>query len=331
MPYRFLSLPLAFILDLVTGDPQWKYDPLRLLGNLIAYLERLIRKTRPSYEQSVDEEVLGRLRKKEFRDGLLEVVLVCLISFLVPFIVLRILYGIFPFIGFIAEILLCSLLLKTSSLKKESMEVYRALRAGDLTKARETVCRQAGYDIHVHDPEGITRAAVGSLTEAASDGTIAPMLFMAIGGVPLMSVCIAVNMMDNVLGHKSGLYLYYGRAAAKLDDAVNYFPSRLCGWLIVAASYLMGFDGNNSKAIYLRDRSKHDSPNSAHTEAAIAGALNISLGGEAVGEGGQKTKPLIGDPNRPIELEDIPRTIRIFYGAAILSVVIFTLLFKLLH
>lgn len=331
MPYRFLSLPLAFILDLVTGDPQWKYDPLRMLDILITSLERMIRKTRPSYEQSVDEEVLEHLQKKEFRDGLLEVVLVCLTAFLIPFFVLRFFYNFVPFLGFVLETLLCSLLLRTSSLRKESLEAYRALRAGDLEKARQTVCQQAGYDVQIHDAEGITRAAVGSLTEAASDGTIAPMLFMAIGGIPLMSVCIAVNRMDNILGHKSGLYLYYGRAAARLDDAVNYFPSRICGWLIVAASYLMGFDGTNSRLIYVRDRTKHDSPNSAQTEAAIAGALNIRLGGEAVGENGHKTKPLIGDPNRPIELEDIPRTIRIFYGAAILSLILFTLLFSLLH
>ena len=331
MPYRFLILPAAFILDLVTGDPQWKYDPIRLLGNLITYLERLIRKTRPSYEQNVDEKVLERLQKKEFRNGLLEVILVCLIAFLVPFILLRLLYGLLPFLGFIAETILCSLLLKTSSLRNESMTAYQALRSGDLSKAKETVCMQAGYEIHVESASDITRAAVGALTEAASDGTIAPMLFMAIGGVPLMAVCKAVNMMDNVLGHKSGLYLYYGRAAAKLDDAVNYIPSRICGWLIVASAYLLGFDGTNAKMIYLRDRTKHDSPNSAQTEAAIAGALNIRLGGERVGEGAQKAKPVIGDPNRPVELEDIPRTIRIFYAAAIISVIVFTFIFKILH
>ena len=158
-----------------------------------------------------------------------------------------------------------------------------------------------------------------------SDGVIAPMLYMAIGGVPLMFLYKGINTMDSMVGYKNEKYLNFGRCAAKLDDAANYVPARISGWLMVAASFLAGFDGKNAKKIYLRDRRNHASPNSAQTEAVMAGALGVQLAGNAYYFGKLYEKPTIGDSVRPIEREDIPRSNRLLYVTAGIGLLIFAL------
>ena len=155
-----------------------------------------------------------------------------------------------------------------------------------------------------------------------SDGVIAPMIYMAAGGAPVMFLYKGINTMDSMLGYKNDKYLYFGRCAAKLDDLANYLPARISGWLMVAASFFSGMNGKNAAKIYKRDRRNHASPNSAQTEAAMAGALEIQLAGNAYYFGKLYEKPTIGDSLRPVEPEDIRRANRLMYATAVLSLVI---------
>ena len=152
------------------------------------------------------------------------------------------------------------------------------------------------------------------------------MFYMAIGGVPMMFLYKGINTMDSMLGYKNDRYLYFGRCAAKLDDVVNYLPARISGWLMIAAAYFTGMNGKNARRIFLRDRRNHASPNSAQTEAVMAGALGVCLAGNACYFGKLYEKPTIGDPLRPVEPEDIVRANRLLYATAFLGLVLFSLI-----
>ena len=197
--------------------------------------------------------------------------------------------------------------------------MYDRLKYGTLAEARHAVSWIVGRDTQNLDAEGVTKAAIETVAENSSDGVIAPLFYMAVGGVPLMFFYKAVNTMDSMIGYKNERYLYFGRFAAKLDDVVNYIPARLSGLLMVIASFLCGLDGKNAFRIFLRDRRKHDSPNSAQTEAAMAGALGVQLAGNAFYFGKLYEKPYIGDPLRPIEAEDIVRANRLLYRTGYLA------------
>ena len=284
LKYSLLTLILGFVLDLLIGDPRWLYHPVCVIGNLITVLEKAIRKIFP---KSHGGELAG---------GFVTVVLICLFSGGVPFLVLYYLYRFLPVAGFVLEVFWCYQLLATRSLKDESMKVYDSLKNGTLDEARYAVSMIVGRDTKELTETGVTKAAVETVAENASDGVIAPMFYMAIGGVPLMFLYKGINTMDSMLGYKNDKYLYFGRVAAKLDDVAK---------------------------IYRRDRRNHASPNSAQTEAAMAGALDVQLAGNAYYFGKLYEKPTIGDPIRPVEPEDIRRANRLMYAASVLGVIVF--------
>lgn len=310
MLYHTIALAAGYLLDLLIGDPRWLYHPVCLIGNLIALLEKGIRKIFPKTE------------KGELSGGVLEVVLVCLISLGIPWVVLSVLYRYMPLAGLALETFWCYQLLATKSLKDESMKVYDRLKNGTIEEARYAVSMIVGRDTAELTEEGVTKAAVETVAENGSDGVIAPMLYMALGGVPLMFLYKGINTMDSMLGYKNDRYLYFGRCAAKLDDLANYIPARISGWLMVAAAFLTGMDGKNAAKIYKRDRRNHASPNSAQTEAAVAGALRVQLAGNAYYFGKLYEKPTIGDKLREVEPEDIRRANRLLYGASVFSVLL---------
>ena len=310
MLYHTIALAAGYLLDLLIGDPRWLYHPVCLIGNLIALLEKGIRK------------IFLKTEKGELSGGVLEVVLVCLISLGVPCVVLSVLYRYMPLAGLALETFWCYQLLATKSLKDESMKVYDRLKNGTIEEARYAVSMIVGRDTAELTEEGVTKAAVETVAENGSDGVIAPMLYMALGGVPLMFLYKGINTMDSMLGYKNDRYLYFGRCAAKLDDLANYIPARISGWLMVAAAFLTGMDGKNAAKIYKRDRRNHASPNSAQTEAAVAGALRVQLAGNAYYFGKLYEKPTIGDKLREVEPEDIRRANRLLYGASVLSVLL---------
>ncbi len=199
------------------------------------------------------------------------------------------------------------------------MKVYKALKKGDVEAARTAVSMIVGRDTSCLTEEGITKAAVETVAENTSDGVIAPLLFMAVGGAPLGFFYKAVNTMDSMVGYHNEKYEYFGRAAARLDDVLNWIPARISGILMVFSSFLLGFDGKGAWRIYWRDKRNHKSPNSAQTEAACAGALGLQLAGDAVYFGRVVKKPTIGDRKRPAEAEDIRRANRMMYLASCLA------------
>ena len=314
LKYSLPALVMGFVLDLLIGDPRWLYHPICVIGNLIALLEKGIRKIFP---KSHGGELAG---------GFVTVVLICLFSGGVPFLVLHYLYRFSTVAGFVLETFWCYQLLATRSLKDESMKVYDRLKNGTLDEARYAVSMIVGRDTKELTEIGVTKAAVETVAENASDGVIAPMLYMAVGGVPLMFLYKGINTMDSMLGYKNDRYLYFGRCAAKLDDAANYLPSRISGGLMVLAAYFSGFDGWNAWKIFRRDSRNHASPNSAQTESVMAGALDVQLAGNAYYFGKLYEKPTIGDPIRLIEQEDIRRANRLLYATAITGVVLFLLI-----
>ena len=224
-----------------------------------------------------------------------------------------------PYVKFALSVLMCYQLLATKSLKTETMKVYDALKEGDLEKARHAVSMIVGRDTQALNEEGVAKAAVETVAENSSDGVVAPLLFLAIGGPVLGFFYKAVNTLDSMVGYKNDKYLYFGRFSAKLDDVLNYIPARISGLLLVAASPLAGLSISGAWRIWLRDRRNHASPNSAQTEAAAAGALEVQLAGDAYYFGKLYKKPTIGAPIRPVEYEDIRRMNRLMYAGVLLA------------
>ena len=195
------------------------------------------------------------------------------------------------------------------------MRVYERLKQGDLTGARQAVSRIVGRDTEALTAEEVAKAAVETVAENFSDGVAAPLFYMLLGGAPLALAYKAVNTMDSMVGYKNERYLYFGRAAAKLDDAANWVPSRLAALCWIGSAFLTGQDGRGAWRIWRRDRRRHASPNSAQTESACAGALGVQLAGPASYFGKAVDKPAIGDPGRTVEPEDIARANRMLYAA----------------
>ena len=314
MKTALAALIVGYGLDLLLGDPSFLYHPIRVIGNLIALLEKWLRKVFP------------KTPKGELAGGVFLVILVCLAGYGVPALLLFAAFKIHPVIGFLLEVLWCWQIPATKCLKDESMKVYQKLKENDLPGARYAVSMIVGRDTENLSETGVTKAAVETIAENTSDGVIAPLLFLALGGPALGFLYKSINTMDSMLGYKNDKYLYFGRCAAKLDDVANYIPARLSGWLMVAASAFVKMDVKNAAKIYRRDRRNHASPNSAQTEAAMAGALDVQLAGNAYYFGKLYEKPTIGDAIRPVEVEDIRRSNRLLYATAILGAVIFLLI-----
>lgn len=307
LKYHLAAFFLGFIMDLLFGDPYWLPHPIRLIGNLITQAEKLFYKDGK------------RDHKKEYRGGCMTVLTVLLVTGIVTFILLFTAYRLHSLLGAGIEMIMTYQILAIKSLKDESMKVYDQLQHGTLEDARHAVSMIVGRDTQNLTKEGITKAAVETVAENTSDGVIAPMLYTALGGPVLGFLYKAVNTMDSMIGYKNDRYLYFGRAAAKLDDAVNFIPARISACLMVAAAvFLKGADQNRAWKIYRRDSRKHASPNSAQTESVCAGALGIQVAGDASYFGKIVKKSYIGDPVRKVETEDIKRTNRLMYITAFL-------------
>ena len=301
---------LAFLLDLILGDPVWLYHPVRIIGLLISGLERILRKA------------AGESEKGLLFAGSLLWILVSSISFWASKGLLFLAGAVHPVLASALEVFWCYQLLAAASLKKESMKVYERLKQGGLAGGRQAVSMIVGRDTMNLTEDGVVRAAVETVAENTSDGVTAPMLYMLIGGAPFAFLYKAVNTMDSMLGYKNDRYLYFGRAAAKMDDVFNFLPARLSALLMTAAAFLCGMNAKLAWKIYRRDRYRHASPNSAQTEAVCAGALEVQLAGDAYYFGKLYEKPFIGDPVRPVCPEDIPLACRLMYGTALLTLIL---------
>lgn len=307
MKYHIAAFFSGFLLDLLLGDPAWLPHPVRLMGKLTAKTEQL-------FLGSGKE----RHEKQEFFQGIAAALAVLLSTAAVSSCILLAAYRINVWLGIAAETVMTYQILAVKCLKTESMKVYHCLGSGNLQKAREAVSMIVGRDTDCLDEERVAKAAVETVAENTSDGVIAPMLYTALGGPVLGFLYKAVNTMDSMIGYKNDRYLYFGRAAARLDDAVNFLPARISAWLMLAASFLGGnsFSGKRAYRIYRRDCRNHASPNAAQTESVCAGALGIRLGGDASYFGKTVKKPSIGDALRKVEYEDIRRVNRLMYLSA---------------
>ena len=300
----------GFVLDTLFGDPPWLPHPVVLMGKAISTLEKRLRARLPQTPQG---ELLG---------GAVVAFTLPVGTFLLTSLVCLGAAKLSPWLGLAVQMFWCGQALAAKGLAQESTNVYRALIKPDLPAARKAVSRIVGRDTQNLTLEGVTKAAVETVAENASDGVIAPLLYMLLGGAPLALTYKAINTMDSMLGYKNEKYLYFGRAAAKLDDAANYLPSRLAGLLWCAAAALTGNSPKGAWRIWRRDRRNHASPNSAQTESACAGALGVQLAGPAYYFGEYYAKPTIGDPLRPIEPEDIRRANRMMYAESVLALAV---------
>lgn len=304
--YHLAAILAGYLLDLCLGDPHSMPHPVRAIGNLIVWLEKYLR---PAGKKHATE-------RGERRAGVLFVCLVLLVTGSVAGGILWISHLGGSWIQTVVEAVMTYYLLAARSLRDESMAVCRKLEAGETERARYAVSMIVGRDTKPLSEAGIARAAVETVAENASDGVIAPLFYLAIGGPLLGWLYKAVNTMDSMVGYKNDRYLHFGRAAAKLDDLVNLIPSRLAALLLIVSAYLLRYDGKNAYRIWRRDRRNHKSPNSAQTESACAGALGLRLAGDAWYFGKLVPKPYIGDEIHPIEPQDIRRVNRLMYGAA---------------
>ena len=300
----------GFVLDTLFGDPPWLPHPVVLMGKAISALEKRLRARLPQTPQG---ELLG---------GAVVAFTLPVGTFLLTSLVCLGAAKLSPWLGLAVQMFWCGQALAAKGLAQESTNVYRALIKPDLPAARKAVSRIVGRDTQNLTLEGVTKAAVETVAENASDGVIAPLLYMLLGGAPLALTYKAINTMDSMLGYKNEKYLYFGRAAAKLDEAANYLPSRLAGLLWCAAAALTGNSPKGAWRIWRRDRRSHASPNSAQTESACAGALGVQLAGPAYYFGEYYAKPTIGDPLRPIEPEDIRRANRMMYAESVLALAV---------
>ena len=300
----------GFVLDSIFADPAWLPHPVVFMGKCISGLEKFLRARLPKTQQG---ELLGGA-----------VLAFCLPvgTFLLTSLVCMGAAKLSPWLGLLVQMFWCGQALAAKGLAQESRNVYAQLKKNDLPAARKAVSRIVGRDTQNLTAEGVTKAAVETVAENASDGVIAPLLYMLIGGAPLALTYKAINTMDSMVGYKNETYLYFGRAAAKLDDAANYIPSRIAALLWAAAAAVTGNDAKGAWHIWRRDRRNHASPNSAQTESACAGALGVQLAGPAYYFGEYYPKPTIGDALRPIEPEDILRADRMMYAASLLALVL---------
>jgi len=276
------------------------------MGKCISWLEEHLRALFPKTPRG--ERMAGR------------VLVLCMFGFAgVVWLALRFLYWLPGPFGYLAESLLIWQLLAGKDLRKESMAVYRALKRGDVSAAREAVSMIVGRDTASLDEAGITRAAVETVAENTSDGIVAPLFYIALGGGALGCLYKCVNTMDSMVGYKNAQYLDFGRAAAKTDDLFNYLPSRITARLMILCCPRLGLDRDNAERIWARDRLKHDSPNSGQTEAVMAGALGVRLGGDASYFGQVHKKEYLGDDFRPVEVEDIRRANKLSFASSVLA------------
>ena len=303
----FIKIWIAYVLDLIFGDPQNVIHPVQVIGKII----------------STGEKILLRKKYKFLAGAVLNIFTVSITYTLMYLISKSVKISVF---FMIIEIYLMYTIFSINSLAREGNRVYRILKEGDIEKARKDLSYLVSRDTEMMDEKMIIRSTMETISENTVDGIVAPMFYMFLGGMPLAMAYKAINTLDSMVGYKNEKYMDFGKFSAKVDDAVNFIPARITGILIVLASMILGYDYKNSLKIFLRDRKNHSSPNSAHSEASVAGALGVQFGGKVSYFGKEIDKPTIGDKTKEFELEDIRKNIRIMYVTSFLSLVMFSVI-----
>jgi adenosylcobinamide-phosphate synthase len=308
-----LLLLCAFVCDAIIGDPVWLPHPVRATGKLINLLEQIL-------YRDTDE------KSRKLRKGLLLTALVVLITALSGIFILCICHHINIYLYLAATLIMSTYCIAAHDLKKAAMRVYDRLVSKDLPGARQAVAMIVGRDTENLSEQGVIKAVIESVAESLSDGVIAPVFYIFLFGPAGGLVYKSINTMDSMIGYKNERYLYFGRAAARLDDICNYIPSRLSALLVIIASALLKCDFKHAVIIWKRDRRKHSSPNSAQTESAVAGALGVRLGGPASYFGKKVEKPYLGDIKQDIIADDIKIVCNIMYLSSFLFILLLSII-----
>ena len=308
-----IKIWIAYVLDLIFGDPQNIIHPVQIIGKMINIGEK---------------SLLGKKyksdRKYKFFAGMILNITVISLTYGITYLIHRTSEN--SIIFTVAEIYLMYTVFSINSLAREGNRVYNILKEGNIERARKDLSYLVSRDTETMDEKMIIRSTMETISENTVDGIVAPMLYMFLGGLPLSMTYKAINTFDSMVGYKNEKYMDFGKFSAKLDDVVNFIPARITGILIVIASMILGYDYKNSLKIFIRDRKNHSSPNSGHAEAGVAGALGVQFGGRVSYFGKEVDKPVIGDKIKDFELEDIKKNIKIMYVASFLSLVMFSVI-----
>ncbi|GAA0103132.1 adenosylcobinamide-phosphate synthase CbiB [Paraclostridium bifermentans] len=307
-----LVMVIAYLLDLIIGDPYSFPHPVRFIGNLIRFTEGKIRKIFKSKNQLK----IG---------GFLLWIIAVGFTALVTGLILNLLCINNIFYVIIASIILYTTL-STKCLADEAKKIYEVLKTGDIEKSRKQLSYIVGRDTTSLSENEIIRATVETVAENTVDGIISPMMYGFIGGPVLAMAYKAINTLDSMVGYKNEKYGDIGFASAKIDDIANFIPARITPFFMMIASFILGFNSKKSIKIAMRDRKNHKSPNCAYAEGAVAGALEVQLGGTNMYFGEKVYKPTIGDKDRELEAEDILRTNKIMYLTSFIALVIFSII-----
>ena len=306
-----MELTIGFILDLLIGDPNNPFHPVRGIGLLASKLETIFRK----------------LLKNSLKiAGLIVWMITIILTFAITYGIIFVCMKINKYLGVIVQGIIIYFCISAKGLVVEGYKVIKYLNEGNIEKSRKQLSYIVGRDTESLDSKGITRAVIETIAENMSDGVIAPILFAGIFGAAGSMAYKAVNTMDSMFGYKNDKYIEFGYFPAKLDDLFNYIPARVTGILIIISSFFLKRDYKNSFKIYKRDRYNHTSPNSAHPEAAMAGALDIQLGGANYYFGKIVEKPVIGDKIKEIEINDVKKTAEILYLSAVMGFILMVII-----
>lgn len=293
-----MTLFCAYLLDRLIGDPRFLPHPVVGMGRLITRLEIGIR-------------AIGLKEKQLKWAGLLFPLVLVGGSFLLVWLFLIGLSAIHPWLAWGVEVWLISTTIATKGLADAGMEIFRHLKSGQLAEARKALSMVVGRDTENLDEPEISRGAVETVAENIVDAILSPLFYAAIGGAPLAMAYRAANTLDSMVGYKDERYVNLGWASARFDDWANYIPARLAAAVLVVACWIKGHNGMASWQIVRRDARLHPSPNSGFTEAGMAGALGIQLGGLNYYQGVPSYRARLGDPLRPIRAQDIRETVQV--------------------
>lgn len=310
MKWSLFALVTGFCIDLAAGDPHTLPHPVVWIGRLVAALEKFFRR------------LLPKTKGGEIAAGACIWLVTAALSAGIPALILYFAQKCSVWLRFALESVMCWQILAAKSLADESMKVFSALKTGTLQDAQTAVSMIVGRDTARLDADGVARAAVETVAENTSDGVVAPLVYLALGGAPLGFLYKAVNTMDSMLGYVEPPYKNVGLVPAKLDDVFNFLPARISALLMLLAGAILRLDVKNGLKIFKRDRYHHASPNSAQTESVCAGLLGLRLAGDAWYHGVLHKKAYIGDANRPIEPDDIPRACRLMRMTALLALIL---------
>ncbi len=299
-------LGCAYVIDLVVGDPEWFPHPVRGIGKGIAMGESFVR---PGHGRPARDLWWGA--------GVTAAVVLLTAGSAVALLTAA--RRMHPYVGVAAEVLLAWTVMATGSLRTEASRVLDALEEGNLIRARKQLARIVGRDTNALTESEVSRGAIEAVAESTCDGIVAPLCYLVVGGVPAALAYKAVNTLDSMIGHPDPPYTYFGRVAARLDDVANLVPARVAALAIATAAGLTGDRGGGALCVWWNDCGKHDSPNAGHPEAAMAGALGVTLGGTNHYDGVPSTKPLLGAGTAPATCETARRACRIMMVASFLT------------